>query len=463
MTLRTVLLFLLLIALPAAKALAQTHVVIQSVAFEGNKITKDKILFREMTFREGDTIAVDSMAYHMERSRSNLRNVKLFNFVEVDTCLSDGGNIDVVVRLVERWYIWPVPIVELADRNFSEWWETKDLSRIDYGAYIFWNNFRGRNETVVLELRFGYNNRYQLRYEIPYLDKKQKIGIEFKGGYEQAREVAYSSQENKRVFHHEEGKFMRRLAYGAVVPRWRPNLYNVHELEVGFTQEWVADTIAALNPNYFGKGASMTRHFSIQYELTNDVTDYTIYPLKGHIFNLKVRKDGLGILDSPVDMFTAEVEFSKYWKLHPRWYFAHGQKLKFSSFSQQPFIYQRGLGYKTDYVRGYELNVVDGQHFALVKTSFRWMLLQPKRIHLKFLKTDKLGLIPVTIFANANFDAGYVIDQQFNKGNSLAGQWLYGGGLGIDVSTFYDIVWRFEYSINKSGNHGFFLHFQKHI
>lgn len=442
---------------------AQNHFVIHSLAFEGNKITKDRILQREMTFNVGDTIAADSMAYHMQRSRSNLRNVKLFNFVEVDTCFSEESRLDVVVRVVERWYVWPVPIVELGDRNFSEWWQTKDLSRIDYGAYIFWNNFRGRNETLVLELRFGYNNRYQLRYEIPYLDKKQKFGIEFKGGYEQAREVAYTSNENRRVFHKEEGKFMRRLAYGAVIPRWRPNLYNVHELEIGFTNEWVEDTIAKLNPNFFGKGESSTMHFSIQYELTNDITDYTVYPLTGHIFNLKIRKDGLGILKSPVDMFFAEIEFNKYWKIHPRWYFAHGQKLRLSSFNQQPFIYQRGLGYKSDYVRGYELNVIDGQHYALIKTSLRWMLLQPKRINLKFLKTDKLGLIPITIFANANFDAGYVIDQQLNKGNPLAGQWIFGGGVGIDVSTFYDIVWRMEYSANRAGQHGFFLHFLKYI
>lgn len=455
---------LLVLALWSGQVAAQETIVIGEVRFEGNKVTKERILRREMTLRTGQTVRGDSLAYEMERSRSNLRNIKLFNFVEVDTCTSSEGLLDVDVRVVERWYIWPVPLVELADRNFSEWWETKDLSRIDYGTFIFWNNFRGRNETVVLELRFGYNNRYQLRYEIPYLNKAQTIGIEFKGGYEQAREVAYGSVNDRRVFHSEEGKYMRRLAYGAILPRWRPNLYNVHELEIGFTNEWVADTIAKLNPEVLGKGENLTRHFSIQYELKHDITDYTIYPLTGHILHLRVRKEGLGLLGSPVDMFLAEIEFSKYWKLHERWYFAHSQKLRFSSFGPQPYLYQRGLGYLNDYVRGYELNVIDARHFALVKTSFRWMLLKPKRINLtRILKTQKLGLIPITIFANANFDFAYGMGQQFPTGNTLAEQWIYGGGIGIDVSTFYDIVWRFEYSVNKSGQHGFFLHFQKHI
>lgn len=442
---------------------AQRTVVIGNVTFTGNRVTKTRILSREMTLRTGDVMPMDSVGYHMERSRSNLRNIKLFNFVDVDTCTMENGQLHVDVRVVERWYIWPVPLVELGDRNFREWWETKDLSRIDYGTFIFWNNFRGRNETVVLELRFGYNNRYQLRYEIPYLNRKQTLGIEFKGGYEQAREVAYGSADNRRTFIHVEGEYMRRLAYGAIIPRWRPNLYNVHELSIEFTNEWVADTVASLNPNILGKGENLTRHFSLQYELTNDKTDYTIYPLQGHILNIKLRKDGLGILGSPVDMFTAEIEFSKYWKLHPRWYFAHGQKLKVSSFKNLSYLYQRNLGYMNDYVRGYELNVIDGQHFALVKTSLRWMLLRPKRIRLGFLKTDKLGLIPITIFANANFDMGFGMDSETRATNPLSDKLIYGGGVGIDVSTFYDILWRFEYSVNRSGRHGFFLHFQKHI
>jgi outer membrane protein assembly factor BamA len=447
----------------AGSVFGQSEFVIGTVGFEGNKVTKDKILFREMTIKEGDVVRADSIAYHLHRCRSNLRNIKLFNFIEIDTCVTDGNVLEVVVRLVERWYVWPVPLIELADRNFGEWWQTKDFGRIDFGTFIFWNNFRGRNETVVMELRFGYNNRYQLRYEIPYLNKKQTIGIEFKGGYEQAREVNFGAIDNRRAFISDGNRVMRRMAYGAVTPIWRPNLYTTHEVEVAFTNGWVADTIASLNPNFFGNGEHVTNHFSLQYMLVHDYTDYTIYPLKGHILSLKARKDGFGLLGSSVDLFSAEVEFSKYWKLHPRWYFAHGQKLKVSSFNTQPYIYQRGLGYMNDYVRGYELNVIDGQHFALVKTSLRWMLLQPKRINLKFLKTDKLGLIPITIFANANFDAGFVMDNQLRELNPLAEQWLYGGGVGIDVSTFYDILWRFEYSVNKVGRHGFFLHFQKHI
>jgi hypothetical protein len=107
--------------------------------------------------------------------------------------------------------------------------------------------------------------------------------------------------------------------------------------------------------------------------------------------------------------------------------------------------------------------VIDGQHYGLLKTSLRWAILPFRKVKLKFLKSNKFNTLPLAFYANFNFDMGYVMDNQFNKGNPLAGSLLLGGGLGIDVITFYDISWRAEYSINKNFEHGFFLHFTKHI
>ncbi|MFC2175745.1 POTRA domain-containing protein [Bacteroidota bacterium] len=442
---------------------AQDKVVVKSLTFEGNKITRQRILQREMTFKEGDTLSVEKLKFHLERSRSNLWNLTLFNFVEIDTCTATPKEIEVVVRLVERWYVWPVPILEFADRNFREWWETKRWDRIDFGSYIFWHNFRGLNQLLVMELRFGFNNRYQLRYEFPFIDKAQKFGLQFSGGFEQNHEVAYKSADNKRVFYKDPKRFIRQVSHGSIIPTYRPNLYNVHELEVSFTHASVADTIVKLNPEYFGAKERVTNFFSIEYKVVRNLTDYSVYPLTGYRFEFRIRKDGLRILDSPIDLLTMEVEYAKYWKLHPRWYISHSQKIKASSTNQQPYALQRGLGYETNFVRGYELYVVDGQHYGLLKTAAKWAILPMRKIHLKFLKSEKFSILPLAIYANLNFDMGYVIDKQFNKGNPLAGSLLMGGGLGIDVVTFYDIAWRFEYSVNKRAEHGFFLHFTKHI
>jgi len=444
-------------------AQAQNNVIISSLTFEGNKITRERILLREMTFREGQSISRSQLNYHLDRSKGNIWNLQLFNFVEIDTCWFSQTEIDIVVRVTERWYVWPIPFVEFADRNLSEWWETKRWDRLDYGTLIKWSNFRGRREELTLHLRFGYNNQYEIRYEVPYLDHAQKWGIGFQGGYRQGREVAYTTVGNKRVFYKNPNKYIRKESFGAISPTWRPNLYNVHKLEVGYARYWILDSVAKLQPEYFGAGENLAKYFSIEYEVLRDVTDYTDYPLKGYRFELRLRKDGLRILDSPIDLWSLEVEFAKYWQLHKRWYFAHAQKIKVSSTNGQAYSLQQGLGYERDFVRGYEYYVIDGQHFGLLKTALKWAILPFRKVKLKFLKSSKFNTLPLAIYANLNFDLGYVIDNQFNQGNPLAGSMLLGGGLGIDLVTFYDISWRFEYSMNKNLEHGFFVHFTKHI
>ena len=124
---------------------------------------------------------------------------------------------------------------------------------------------------------------------------------------------------------------------------------------------------------------------------------------------------------------------------------------------------QKGLGYDNNFVRGYELYVIDAQHYLLFKSSLKWTLLPTKVINLKFLKSNKFGLIPITLFLNANLDAAASIDDQFTPRASLSNTWLLGGGIGLDVLTYYDVVIRFEYSANRQLQHGFFLHLSKHI
>ena len=444
-------------------AKAQEDILISSLTFEGNKVTKERILLREMTFREGQTIPVSKLNYNLERSKSNVWNLQLFNFVEIDTCHYVPGEVEVVVRVTERWYVWPIPFVEFADRNLREWWQDKRWDRLDYGTLVRWSNFRGRREELTLHLRFGFNNQYELRYEIPYLDAAQKWGIEFQAGYRQGHEVAYAAVDNQRVFYKDPDRMIRKEGFGTITPRWRPNLYNVHRLEVGFTHFWILDSIADLQPEYFGAGENLVKYFSLEYNLERDVTDYSDYPLKGYRLEMTLRKDGLRMLDSPIDMWSLELEFAKYWQLHKRWYFAHGQKIKLSSTNNQAYFLQEGLGYERNFVRGYELYVIDGQHYGLLKTGLKWAILPFRKVKLNFLKSEKFNTLPLALYASLNFDMGYVFDNQFNDQNPLAGQLLFGGGLGIDIVTFYDISWRAEYSMNKALEHGFFVHFTKHI
>jgi hypothetical protein len=43
-------------------------------------------------------------------------------------------------------------------------------------------------------------------------------------------------------------------------------------------------------------------------------------------------------------------------------------------------------------------------------------------------------------------------------GNTLGNALLFGYGAGVDIVTYYDVVVRFEYTFNRRGENGFFLH-----
>jgi hypothetical protein len=55
-------------------------------------------------------------------------------------------------------------------------------------------------------------------------------------------------------------------------------------------------------------------------------------------------------------------------------------------------------------------------------------------------------------------DAGYVSDHVFDAVNPLSNEWQYSYGIGYDYVTYYDLVFRFEYAINKLNEHGLFFH-----
>ena len=58
-------------------------IVVDSVVIVGNKQTKAKIIFRELTFKIGDTIQTWDFGNRLGNSRQNLLNTSLFNFVTI--------------------------------------------------------------------------------------------------------------------------------------------------------------------------------------------------------------------------------------------------------------------------------------------------------------------------------------------------------------------------------------------
>ena len=94
------------------------RVVIGRIEISGNKVTKEGIILRELTFHEGDTVSRKDMGRLLENNRQNLMNAALFNFAEIDTARAEDNPeaTDVHVKVTERWYTWPFPIFQFGDQ-----------------------------------------------------------------------------------------------------------------------------------------------------------------------------------------------------------------------------------------------------------------------------------------------------------------------------------------------------------
>ncbi len=437
-------------------------VIVSEINLKGNHKTKSKIIFRELEFKIGDTLLIENYSEIKKKSAQNLMNISLFNFVKINDTIIDYNKLIVNVDVVERWYIWPIPVFDIADRNFNTWWKTKDFRRVNYGIDLMVYNFRGRNETLDFLFSLGYDEKYGIGYKIPYIDKKQMLGFSLKVEYSQNHEVAVNTVNDKVLFYKNNDKYPKfKVAFSTGI-FYRPDINNTHTIELSYEKYKFSDTLLKLNPNYSTANHIDNHFLSFYYQFKSDHRDYKPYPLKGHYFDFEITKNGISLLKNELaDYYIFKATFRKFWELQNRYYAAIGLSSAVSN--ELPYFIQNGLGYGRDYLRGYEYYVINGQKYALLKTNLKYALVPQKVIKVDFVKTEKFNTIPYAFYVNLYSDFGYIENPQKSYNSSLINKILYSGGLGIDFVTYYDKVMRLDFSLNHNGEIGWFLHFMTSI
>ncbi len=430
---------------------------VNAIFIQCHKITKDKIILRELAVKEGDAIARADLKTVLEKERNKIFNTGLFITAEVISNEFENGKIDILVNLQELWYIFPIPIFELSDRNFSEWWHTynRSFSRVDYGMRFRDINFRGRREDLKIVLQFGFTRKYELNYNIPYINKKQTLGLFFKANYSENKSVAYRTYENKLLFVSSPDVLLQRFNAGAGLSV-RNNFYGKHFFEFSYEDMWVGDTVIQLNPNYFTDSSRKFSALRGDYGYVHDERDNSAYPLTG--FFLAGGIGGRFVL-SPNRAFLGNINFTamKFFQMSKNWYLGAAFMSKISTPALQPYTYMRAIGYGRETMRGFELNVIEGRHFAMLKTTARYRLFSTK-INLENIFFKQFSTLPVDCFLKFYFDGAYVNNRfVLDEKDQLSNRPIYSGGVGIDLVTAYAMAYRFEYSFNSIGGHGFFF------
>lgn len=136
---------------------------IAALRFEGNRVTRESTLRRELPIAEGDP--ADPAA--IEAGRQSVFDLGLFREVEARTEPRPDGRVDIVYRVREKRYLLPIPRVDASsDRDVS------------YGGQLRWSNVWGLNHRLDAVFEQGdfpedqrrrEERRARLSYEAPFL------------------------------------------------------------------------------------------------------------------------------------------------------------------------------------------------------------------------------------------------------------------------------------------------------
>ncbi len=438
---------------------------INRIFLVGNRITRDQIILRELRVKPGDIIYSADLAGILDLDRKKLINTRLFNTVEIKILELDEKRVDLVVDMNERWYTFPAPIFELADRNFNEWWENydHDFRRVNYGLRLYQYNMRGRNETLRLHAQFGFQRKFELLYRFPYIDKKQKHGLSLDLGYLETKNLAVRTVGHKYVFLPSD-YILKSDRVAGLTYTYRRSFYKTHAAKIEYRKTHISDTVKNNNPMFIkGEGVRELEYTSFNYQFNADHRDFFAYPLKGFQFAVDFRKTGL-LPNDDVNKLEGSVLYSRYIDLKRNYYLSNNSIVYASTPDDLSYVNFSALGLRKQFVRGYEIYVIEGPMYALNKTTLKKKIFS-NTYHWADMPIEQFRHIPVAVYFKTYFDAGMVKNypdyEKVPVNVELSDKLIAGGGFGFDIVGSYDIVFRLEYSFNVEGENGFFFHLKK--
>ncbi len=436
-------------------------IVVDSILIEGNEKTRDYVLLQEIDFEVGDTLDLTKISSIFKTNSERLLGTGLFvqakfNIGDLDETLKQAK---IMLTVKESWYIFPVPILEITDRNFNEWYYdyNASLKRINYGIEFDYYNISGNNDALGFKIQGGVTKKFELDYNNPNLIKSKNIGFDFNTLYKYSKEIAYNTINNKtaKYKNYENNVFkLFRIRLGLI---YRPTIENKSIFNVYYFDNNISEIIANdYNPKFFGSGLKQ-RYFSLKYTFEYDTRKFKLYPDKGFMVNVSLEKRGLAIFDD-IDQLILKSRIEKYFKITDYFisgYVFGGKKQLLSG--NYGYFNNRGLGYQEDFLNGYELYVVDGEDYAYLKTAQRFRFLKGALKMNRFMPIKQFKYIPYDFYFCINTDVGYV-NNDLNFGeNDFTNRFLYGGGASLDM-IIYNILFRFSYSFNHTGESGAFLY-----
>lgn len=438
------------------------EIYINDIIISGNKRTKERVILREMTFERKSTVdTLDGLTTVATFNENRLLSIGLFNKVEIQFEKIPGDPAyNAKIEVNENWYLFPGVIFELADRNFNLWWKelNRDLSRVNYGLSLDMGNLTGNRDKLTLLGHLGYTRKLELKYRLPFVDKKGNWNTSFNAFYADVKELAYKTTGNKTEFASFNNEIMlSRFRIGGDIG-YRPNLFMNHGFRLEYHNNNINQYAASeLNPDYFLDGRTQNQFFFFNYTFFYDEREFKIFPIAGHFFHLNLKKEGFYIFNDYNNLSLA-LEYEEYFNYRSKLIWNYRIKGKANIIrSKVAFANNTALGWGKDVLRGYEVYAIDGTDYAYLNLGVHYKFFENSYNLSKYIPIAQFNKIDLKLFVSLGFDTGYVNERDYLESNSFNNRLLYGYGPTVSVLLYNTYLFEFDYSINHLGMGGFFV------
>lgn len=453
---------------------------LEKIEIKGNKKTKSKIITREIDIQTNVSYPFKELKNLIKLDENKIFNTGLFTTVRAELEFIEGSEnqVKIIFFVEERWYIWPSPIFKLADRNFSDWLFNQNAAtdRFEYGFKFDQFNVRGLNERLSAMAQFGFKRRFYFGYNVPYLNKNQTFGMGLNFSFSELDQLDYTNVGNKRLFIDADSIFgddsERQIISNTLTSNlffnYRESYYNTHTMRLTYSRTTILEEVLQFNSEYLGPNGDVEQNFiGLTYIFRRDFRDRNNYPLKGFLIDGRVSKIGLGIFND-INQGHAQAHGAYFKPLKYNFNIASSFTGYTSYPSFQPYNNMQGLGFANNLMKGYELYVIQGQHYIMNKTELKKRLFSVEANLGKLMPLKQFRKVPVAAYFKVFYDHGYV-QNNLRDGSAttvsplLSNRYIYSYGVGLDIVTYYDAVLRLEYSINALDEAGFFINVKSGI
>ncbi|MGQ9559454.1 MAG: BamA/TamA family outer membrane protein [Candidatus Oleimicrobiaceae bacterium] len=382
------------------------------IVVAGNEHTRDFVILREM--KTAVTSCLDFQQLELDRLR--IESLGLFTKVEVLPLKTEQGVV-VVVLVSERWYLFPFPIL---DRHEKDW------SKLSYGFGLQHMNLRGRNEQLGTSIWWGYNPGYQLTFTSPWLLGNGGMLVALQAFRQRVRSLSLQLP-----------RFAQEVQGVVVTIGQRFGYHTFVSLTAGYRQVRVDMPPPGATISAGGVDRAPQGGISASY----DTRDLREYPRRGWWVSAGARQVGLPRRTAPYLVWN--VDARRYQPVGKRTSLAARASGSFSH-GQVPVYDRFYLGYE-ERIRGHFRQVAEGDSRVIVASELRFTLLPVTYFQL----TAAEGLLS-NYSRNLKFgvNAGLFCEagSAWFRGDPTRRVWWRGFGAGVHFHLPYGYVLRLEYA-----------------